>query len=338
MRRHWRLRGLGATNWQRRQGDQVHRNDRLRVQISGGEHSAMDREAPPWTGGVPDTGTVQASSRWRELVRSRLGEMEAITPGGGAVGPGYWDARARRFAAQVGTAEGDPLVSRIGRAGGRRATVLDVGAGTGRFTLALAPRVGQVVAVDSSGAMLSILRREARRRGLANIRGIEGRWEDVDAPPAEVVLCSYVLPLVEDATGFLAKLDAAARSRAFVSMNAVSTDLFFDPFWRHFHGRPRRPGPTYLDAVAVLAELGIQAEVEVVEVPVRSRFSSVAKAAAAYRESLLLPDSAEVRRELRGLLRTWLVGPEGSLRPPLKTTAAAILSWKPRPRDRRAAR
>ncbi len=263
-------------------------------------------------------------------MRNRLGEMEAMVPGGGAVGPDYWDSRARRFTAQVGTGEGDPLVSRVRRAAGRRATVLDVGAGTGRFALVLAPRVGQVVAVDSSPGMLSVLRREARRRGLANIDCIEGRWEDVDAPAADVVICSYVLPLIEDAAGFLAKLDATACSGAFVSMNAVSTDVFFDPFWRHFHGGPRRPGPTYLDAAAVLGELGIEPEVEVVEVPVRSRFSSVAKAAAAYRESLLLPDTAEVRRELRALLATWLVGSQGSWRPPLKTTGVAILSWKPR--------
>ncbi len=248
------------------------------------------------------------------------------------MGRQYWDSRARRFASEMGTAGADPFVSRVRRATGGRSTVLDVGAGPGRFTLALAPRVAEVVAVDPSPAMLAIVKREARRRGLANVRCIEGRWQDVDAPTADVVICSYVLPLIEDAAGFLAKLDGAARSHAFVYMNAVSADLSFDPFWRHFHGGPRRPGPTYLDAVAVLAELGIAAEVEVVEVPIRSRFRTLARAVAAYRDNLLLPDTPEVRRELRKLLAPWLVGREGALRPPLKTTGAAILRWAPLPR------
>ena len=255
-----------------------------------------------------------------------------MAPGRGAVGRDYWDSRARRFAAQVGPGEGDPLVSRVRRAAGRRSRVLDVGAGYGRFTVALAPKVDEVVAVDPSPVMLSLLKREARRRGLANVRCIEGRWEDVEAPPADVAVCAYVLPLIEDAAGFLAKLDATARSRVFVYMNAVTGDLSLDAFWRHFHGQPRRPGPTYLDAVGVLGELGIAPHVEVVEVPLSSRFTTVAKAATAYRDTLLLPDTAEVRAELRRLLSSWLVGTEGALRPPLKTTGAAILSWTPGPR------
>lgn len=275
---------------------------------------------------------ASASKRWRRLVEGRRAEMERLCPGRGDVGAAYWNRRARRYAATVGAAPRDPFVARVRRDAGRRSSVLDVGAGAGRFALALAPRVGDVVAVDASAAMLGLLRRRARQLGLHNVRAVEGRWEDVDVPPVDVAICAFVLPLVAEVAPFLAKLDGAARRRVFVHLGAATADAFVDPFWRYFHGEPRRPGPTYLDAVAVLAELGIGADVEVVEVPVTSRFAGLPAAVRDYREQLLLPDTPSIRQELRGLLAPWLVADGGGLRPPLRTTPAAIVSWHPAPR------
>ncbi len=220
------------------------------------------------------------------------------------------------------------MLRRVRRFTRTDSSLLDVGAGPGRFALALAPKVARVVAVDPSPVMLSLLRREARRTDIDNVTTVEGRWEDVVVDQADVVLCSYVLPLIEDAAGFLAKLDATCRGHAFLYLSAMASDAVTEPFWRHFHGTVRRPGPTYLDAVAVLGDLGITADVEVVEVPVRSRYASLAAAVRTYRDGLLLADTPAVRRELRQLLSAWLVGPPHALRPPLSTSPAAILHWE----------
>ena len=251
-----------------------------------------------------------------------------MAPGHGAVGPQFWDTRARRFAkAMPVTAERDPLFARLRRATGPRSTVLDVGAGPGRFTLALAPRVERVVAVDSSAVMVDICTKRARRMKLRNVEGVVGVWPDVDVRPASVTVCSYVLPLIADAKRFLAKLDACTTHRAFVYLNGASLDMLTDPLWRYFHDKPRRPGPTYLDAMAVLRELGIEPQVELVELKARGRHATLDAAVKAYREQLLLPDTAPVRRELRGLLEPWLVEDGGKLRPPVRSTPAAIVSW-----------
>jgi len=258
--------------------------------------------------------------------------MERLQPGRGAVGATFWDARAKRFASRmtVASATADPLYRRLRRATDRRSTVVDVGAGPGRFSLALAPHVAAVTAVDPSGAMLDICRRQARRQGIDNVACVLGRWEDVEVGAADVAFSSYVLPLIVDAPRFLSKLDASARRRAFLYLGAFSADAVLDPLWRHFHGRPRKPGPTYLDAMDVLKELGMRPEVEVVEVVSRTRFVSVAEAARDYRDQLLVPDTPEGRRELRGLLASWLVPRDGALGPPLRTTPAAIISWQPK--------
>lgn len=270
-----------------------------------------------------------AATRWRRLVQARLTEMERLQPGRGALGAAFWDSRAKRFAARMppSSATADPFYRRLRRATGRRSTVLDVGAGPGRFTLALAPHVAAVTAVDPSGGMLDICRRQARKLGLANVTCVHGRWEETEVDGADVAFSSYVLPLVADAPRFLRKLDAAAAERAFLYLGAFSADAVMDPLWRHFHGSPRKPGPTYLDAVDVLKELGLEPQVEVVEVPSRARFKTAAEAARDYRDQLCLPDTPEVRKELRGLLADWLVPRQGALGPPLKTVPAAIVSW-----------
>ncbi|MEJ7894892.1 MAG: hypothetical protein WKF94_19830 [Solirubrobacteraceae bacterium] len=130
---------------------------------------------------------------------------------------------------------------------------------------------------------------------------------------------------------FLVKLDAAADRRALLYLGAFSQDAVLDPLWRHFHGDPRVPGPSYIDAVAVLRELGIAPEVKAVEIADRRRFSTIDEAVEHYRDALLLPDTPDLRSELAGLLACWLQGRTGAFRSPLRAMPAAIVEWTPRP-------
>src|SRR5947209_16821083 len=274
----------------------------------------------------------EAARRWRQLVRARIGEVERLQ--GHAMGPSFWDQRARRFArGPMASAAGDPLLARLRRIIRPGWSLLDVGSGPGRFSLALAPRAGHVTAVDPSPRLLRILRRRAREAGVTNIRTVEGRWQDQDLAAydltADVALCAHVLPLIADAAPFLAKLDAAARRRVVLYLGAFAADAIADPFWRYFHGSPRRPGPSYLDAMAVMEEIGIQPEVEVVEIATRSRYETLGDAVDSYRDALVLPNTAAVRRDLARLLEPWLQRRGGALHPPFRTQPAAIVTWTP---------
>lgn len=268
--------------------------------------------------------------RWRQLVRAKFAEMERLSAEHDRIGPAFWDERAERYAARVaGTAARDPFVRRARRHVGPRTVVVDVGAGTGRFALALAPHAREVVAVDVSAGMLEVLRREADAVGATNIRTVQAAWEEAGDISGDVAICSYVLPVIEDARAFLHKLDRSARRRVLLYLGAASPDLLLDPFWRHFHGRSRAPSPTYLDAVDVLATLGITPDVRIVEVATTSRFVDLDEAVDDYRRTLCLPDTATARAELRALLDSWLVAGGGALRAPVRTMPAAILSWTP---------
>ena len=60
--------------------------------------------------------------------------------------------------------------------------VLEIGAGTGRFTTLIAPRVKQVTAVDISGNMLGQLAEKMAGERLANIRPLHGDFIGIDFP------------------------------------------------------------------------------------------------------------------------------------------------------------
>ena len=104
-----------------------------------------------------------AVERWNALINARAQQMDAAYARLGRTSADYWDRRASSFHrwTKESTAS-DPLFLIIGSQVTPQATVLDVGAGTGRFTLALAPLVQFVTAVEPNATMLDYLRHDAR--------------------------------------------------------------------------------------------------------------------------------------------------------------------------------
>ena len=158
---------------------------------------------------------------------------------------------------------------------------------------------------------------------------IKSTWAEADAEVADIAFSSFVLTLVPEAVPFVRKLEASARRHVFLYLGAYSGDAVLDPLWRHFHGTPRAPGPTYLDALALLRDLGIDPEVKVVELPNRKRFATIEEAVDHYRDGLLLTELPDVDEDLAALLGMWLMGRRGAFRSPLRTIPAAIIRWTP---------
>ncbi|MBL8147374.1 MAG: class I SAM-dependent methyltransferase [Anaerolineae bacterium] len=67
-------------------------------------------------------------------------------------------------------------------------TVLDIGAGTGRLTMLLAPEAAQVIAVDRAPAMLEITAERAAKAGCANVETREADHRALPLPDASVDL------------------------------------------------------------------------------------------------------------------------------------------------------
>lgn len=74
-----------------------------------------------------------------------------------------------------------------------QARVLDVGCGAGHASFTAAPRVAEVTAYDLSEGMLTVVAQEAEKRGLANIRCVQGPAEALpfDDNQFDIVISRY---------------------------------------------------------------------------------------------------------------------------------------------------
>jgi ubiquinone/menaquinone biosynthesis C-methylase UbiE len=83
---------------------------------------------------------------------------------------------------------------------GGTSTVVDLGAGTGRFSLAAARRFGQVIAVDISPAMLQRLGERAATAGIENLRLVQAGFLSYQhaGPPAAAVYSRNALHQLPD--------------------------------------------------------------------------------------------------------------------------------------------
>ncbi len=273
-----------------------------------------------------------AIERWKALIDARAQQMNAAYARVGSSSEGYWDRRARDFhRATKNRTASDPFFQKLWQqVVTPDITVLDVGAGTGRFTLALAPLVKQVTAVEPNTSMLGYLEQDAAAQGLTNIATIAASWQDAPTDlQADVVICSHVLYPIREVDTFLARLATATRQTCYLYLRALHYDNFTAPLWQHFHGEERCQQPGYIDALDVLYEMDIYANVEIVKTPGSMRYPSLDGAVEELLEHLILPRDEHTRDELRTLVAGWLVERDGMLAMPADEMACAIVSWTP---------
>jgi SAM-dependent methyltransferase len=272
-----------------------------------------------------------AVERWNAILKARAQQMDAAYARLGRSSADFWDRRARGYHRSTkDTVVHDPFYLRLRKVITSQTSVLDVGAGTGRFTLALAPHVKHITAVEPSAPMLDYLRQDASEQGLTNISLVQTTWQDAPGDlQADTVICSHVLYPIMDIVPFLAKLQAATRNTCYIYMRATHIDALTADIWLHFHNEERCLPPGYISALDVLYEMGIYANVEIVKIQSSLRFPSLDVAVEELVEQLILPNNDGTRDELRNLLRNWLIERDGILVPPVKEMACAIMWWKP---------
>lgn len=134
--------------------------------------------------------------------------MESVTtprPDPASAQKAFWDDKARTFPRYE---EGDHTyeagVLRTIRDNGvdfAEKRVLDVGSGSGMYTLRLAREAASITAVDISPVMLGILEKDAREQGIGNIEYVCSEWMDFDSSETyDVVFCSMTPAIHDDAS------------------------------------------------------------------------------------------------------------------------------------------
>lgn len=122
----------------------------------------------------------------------------------------YWDKHAKNYDRSMSLL-GRPIPRMIALAGEATSglgRVLEVAAGTGLVTPALAAGAGEVIATDYSAAMVAALERRVRNAGVANVRCEQADLYALrfDVGAFDAVVAANVLHLVPDLPGALTVL------------------------------------------------------------------------------------------------------------------------------------
>ncbi len=188
------------------------------------------------------------------------------TRGAKKQGTTFWDERAAWFNQNTkgDTFEPEMLISKVNVT--PDTTILDIGAGTGRFSVYLAPRARHVTAVDHSPEMLKYLRDNAAEAGVTNITTLQASVEELaingNVKPHDIVIAAYSLD-VNDMGDSLVKIDALAIEHAFIFTWVKRTFWDMENLWPLVHsGEKFVPCPGHDYIIKILNEMGIHPKLE----------------------------------------------------------------------------
>ncbi|HEY66034.1 MAG TPA: class I SAM-dependent methyltransferase [Caldilineae bacterium] len=160
----------------------------------------------------------------------------------------------------------DLILPRLLQYVGSRARVLEIGPGSGAFTLPLAPAVREIVALEPSPAMRDVLAHNLAEAGITNVRIIPRRVEeglDEVEGPFDLALASHSLYNVEPIDAVIRELVRLARHIA-ILMGTGEQWEWYRTLHCRFKGKDRTRYPHFRHFYAVLLEMGICADVETI--------------------------------------------------------------------------
>ena len=126
--------------------------------------------------------------------------------------------------------------------------------------MALASSGGQVIALDTSAAMLQALDEIAAQHGIDNVRAIQGRWPPTGSDPApfqaDVALLAHVSYDIADIGPFLRAMESSARRLGVAVLMERQPSSIADVCWPTVWGEERVPLPALPEFVELLRAMG----------------------------------------------------------------------------------
>ena len=208
---------------------------------------------------------IDWEARWKAVVADRA------TLASGHSNSGYWDRRAASFARSTASRV-DDFVRILEPYLGPAKTLIDVGAGAGRHSSALAQRLEWVTAVEPSEGMRS------RIAPHDNMTIVASTWEDAVVAPADLVICSHVLYGVAEPVPFIAKMNQSARDRVFVMMRQSDLPHPATEIRKRLRGDMGPRLPRFSELFMLLLQMGIAPEVSFLSYRILNRYSNMDEA------------------------------------------------------------
>ena len=143
-------------------------------------------------------------------------------------------------------------------------TWVDIGAGAGRFSLPLALRVEQVIAIEPSPAMRAELANLQIEHGITNVDVRDQRWPSDDpaiSGMADVALISHVGYDIEQIGGFLDTIERAATRECVALQYDRAPGSMFWQVWPAIHGEEHARLPGAKEFIDLLQARGAVVEI-----------------------------------------------------------------------------
>jgi 2-polyprenyl-3-methyl-5-hydroxy-6-metoxy-1,4-benzoquinol methylase len=267
------------------------------------------------------------NSLWRELVEIKVKSREK-RPGWHSM-TDVWADRATHFKEHVKRrwtkpdSSRDFILSQIEP----DATVLDIGAGTGDWSILLSRHANQVTAIEPSNAMIGVMKESLASHKITNVSVVQGSWPDVTVEPHDYSLCSHAMYGYPDLAEFVRRMAACTRRICFMLLRAASLKSIRAEAAQHIWGQPL-DSPNFTIAYNVLLQNGVFANVLMENTgfwkPRTS--SSLEEALNSLRKYLGLNEASEHEEYLRELLQRRLRCEDGKyVWPP--DVRSALIYW-----------
>lgn len=247
-------------------------------------------------------------------------------------GTDYWATRAPQFRPGRMTV---PELEPLGQLLEPGDTLLDIGAGGGRFAVPLAAVAGRVVAVEPSPSMREQLAAAIAEAGARNIEAVDLEW-----PPqglderltADVSLAANVLYAIAEVEAFLEAMEAHTRRTCVVVAFDRAPNTPIPEVWQELWGVEFRELPALRELVAVLYARGRRVRVE--PVPQQAAAPRPVEEVAAdfawmYHVRPGIADYEAKLERFRELVARYCSAGKGLARAPVVRRYSAVVSWSP---------
>jgi SAM-dependent methyltransferase len=272
----------------------------------------------------PEAGPLLAS--WARRVRANAEQVDRF---GEQRNQDHYAPVAHRFHLDPRRTD-DPSLDALLKLARPDETWLDIGAGGGRYALPLALAVREVIAVDPSPSMLSVLREGAAEHRIRNVRIVEGRWPAAAGPTTEanVAFIAHVGYDVEQIGPFLDAMEQAARRLCVAMLLWRRPTWAMDRLWPAVHGVERAPLPAMREMVTLLMARGRPVAIQLVEQAANS-FESLDQALQFARQQTWVRPGSDADGRLVTAIRERLSERDGRLSFDWASTYVGLVTWKP---------
>jgi SAM-dependent methyltransferase len=206
-------------------------------------------------------------------------------------------------------------------------TWLDIGAGGGRYALPIARKVQEVIAVEPSLSMSSLLLQSREQYGIRNIRIIQDRWPLKELPRVDVSLISHVGYDIENIGPFLDAMEASSRRLCVAVLLDAAPTALADVFWPSIHNEKRAALPALREFLILQIARGRLCEVRLTTRGPQT-YPGREMALSFIRQQLFIEPGGEKDRLLQPLLDEHLKKQGGQFSLMRGRSLVGIVSWK----------